>query len=154
MHVPTLTPRTTHSCKFNLIYKTESAPPSRVTTHHVTVLLSMFCVHIGPSLDQYVQDMGELLFPMHGIHGIGQRTIVDEGIEKGLMSAGNSLLALPSSGEDNEVEDLGSVDSISHESESDETPFDSDEVVAEETTAGESDEVLSDDVLDESMDLF
>lgn len=104
--------------------------------------------------------MGDLLFPMDGMHGIGQRTIVDEGIEEGFLSAGGSLLA--SISEDGEAEDLGSVeelgsvDSSSKESESDEASVVSSEVT-EEDRDGEcvaESEALSDYMLDESMDLL
>lgn len=96
--------------------------------------------------------MGDLLFPVDGIPGMGQKTIVDEATEKGLLSIGDTLMELPSCCENGDGEDLGSVDSISEESGGNESPSDSDEV-AEEAMAGESD-ALSDHVLDESIDLL
>lgn len=128
----------------------EGAPLPSPVNAHITATITALCV--GPNLNQYVQDMGDLLFPVDGIPGIGQKTIVDEGTEKGLLNTGDTLLELPSCCEDGDEEDLGSVNSISEESGGSESPSDSDEV-AEEAMAGESD-ALSDHVLDESIDLL
>lgn len=128
------------------------APPSLpqliYSTHqHVTATITALC--LGPNLDQYVRDMGDLLFPVDGTHGTGQKAIIDEGIEKGLLSTEDTLLE---GHEDGDGEDLGSVDSVSEESGGVESPSNGSEA-AEDTAAGESD-ALSDHMLDESFELF
>lgn len=114
-------------------------------------VITVLC--LGPSLDQYVQDMGNLLFPVASDTRIGMNNL-DEGIEKELLGYGDTAVLLESSPccEEDEGEDLGSVDSISEESGGEESPSDGSET-EEAVTVVESD-ALSDHMLDASADLL
>jgi len=97
--------------------------------------------------------MGDLLFPVAGNTSTGPNNL-DESIMKELLSNGDTAVLLEASPccEEDDGEDLGSVDSISEESGGEESPSDSSET-EEAVTVAESD-ALSDHMLDASADLL
>ena len=97
--------------------------------------------------------MGDLLFPVASNTSSGPNNL-DEVIKKVRLKNGDTAVLLEASPccEEDDGEDLGSVDSISEESGGEESPSDCSET-EEAVTVAESD-TLSDNMLDASADLL